>query len=173
DGGVYQGITQGLDDPADPSTGLAHIGAGLLSAASQDALFFSASESLFLQAEAAMNGDIAGVALDLFQSGITESFNLLGIGGDAAGYIASNAATVDLESIMNEKYVALHATDGLEIYIEHNRTGFPNPPLPTLTTDSHRPYRLMYPQSEFVGNSANVINISRADVFVPSLFYQH
>lgn len=170
-GTSYQGIEQGADDPDVPSLGLSFIGDGLLRTGTQDGWFFTSSESLLLQAEAALNGKITGSAQQLFEDGITESFNLLDLSSDAAAYVTSIGA-VDLEKIITQKWVGLHAVDGAEILIEHNRTGFPNPPLPLLTNDAHRPYRLMYPQSEFVGNSANVINIPRAQIFVPSLFWQ-
>ncbi len=169
--GGYQGIEQGADDPDDPNNGLSYIGPGLLRSGTQDGWFFTASESLFLQAEAALNGKISGDAQQLFEDGITESFKLLDLAASAPAYVTA-VGTVNLEKIITQKWVALHATDGAETLIEHNRTGFPNPPLPLLTTDTHRPYRLMYPQSEFVGNSSNVINITRAQVFQPSLFWQ-
>lgn len=168
---TYQGIEQGADDPVNADLGLSFIGDGLLRAGTQDGWFFTASESLLLQAEAVLNGKITGSAQQLFEDGITESFNLLDLSTDAAAYVTA-AGTVDLEKIITQKWIALHATDGAEIFIEHNRTGFPNPPLPLLASDAHRPYRLMYPQSEFVGNSANAINIPRTQIFVPSLFWQ-
>ncbi len=169
--GTYQGIIQGADDPVDPSIGLSFIGDGLLNSPSQDGIFFTASESLFLQAEAALNGKLAGDAQALFETAVSESFSLLGLTSDAAGYVAT-LGSVDLEKIITQKWIALHGTDGLETYVEHLRTGYPNPPLPLLTSDTHRPYRLMYPASEFTGNSANTIDIPRASLFSPSLFYQ-
>ncbi len=178
----YQGIEQGATDPDNPNQPLSYVGPGLLRGADQDVWFFTASESLFLQAEAVLNGYLPGNAQALFESAVTESFNLLGLSGDAAAYVTGITGTAglgwtgnttdDLQAIMTQKWIALHSIDPIQSYFDHNRTGFPNPPLPTLATDSHRPYRLMYPQSEFVGNSANVPNLTRADLFVPSIFWQ-
>ena len=177
-GGDYQGVIQGADDPENPNIGLSYIGDGLLSSASQDGLFFSASESLFLQAEAALNGKIGGSAQAYFESAIASSFNYYGL--DGSGYINSTrgisgigwSASNNLEAIIRQKWTALHGIDGAEIFIEHNRTGFPNAPLPTLATDAHRPYRLLYPTSELNGNTANVPEVSGNSVFSPSIFYQ-
>lgn len=178
----YQGIVQGADDPADPTQDLSFVGPGLLRGADQDAWFFTSSESFFLQAQAVLNGYLPGNAQNLFETGVTESFNLLGLSADAASYVASiagipgvgwsNNPTDDLKAIMLQKWVALHSIDPTDTFIDHNRTGYPNPPLPLLATDTHRPYRLIYPLSEYTGNSANVPNITRSDVFVPSIFWQ-
>lgn len=178
-GGDYQGVEQGADDPDDPSIGLSFIGSGLLNSASQSGYYFTASESLFLQAEAALNGRISGTASQFFDSAITESFNMYGVGG-AASYISSITgldgvgwASSNLEAIMLQKWIAMHSLGGAESLIEHNRTGYPNPPLPLLTSDSHRPYRLLYPSSEIIGNGSNVPNQSESDAFAPTIFWQN
>jgi len=176
---TYQGVTQGADDPVDPTIGLSYIGPGLLSSADQNGLFFSAAESLFLQAEAAMNGKIPGNAGALFNAGIQSSFDYYS--KDATAYLAGIAAlpkvgwagsnSDKLEAIMRQKWTALHSIDGLETLIEHNRTGFPNPPLPTLAS-TDRPFRLLYPTSELTGNSLNVPSVTKAQAFTPSIFWQ-
>jgi hypothetical protein len=181
-GGDYQGVIQGADDPENPNIGLSYIGSTgpgkILNSASQDGLFFSAAESLFLQSEAALNGKISGNAQTLFESGIASSFSYYGLDGSA--YIAGITGIAgigwsgsdNLEAIMRQKWTALHGIDGAELIIEHNRTGFPNPTLPSLATQSHRPYRLLYPTSELNGNTANVPSVSASDIFAPTLFYQ-
>jgi hypothetical protein len=182
-GGNYQGVIQGADDPVNPNIGLSYIAEGpntLLASADQDGLFFSAAESLFLQAEATLNGKLSGNAQDLFNSGISSSFSYYGLdatayiglvtGIDGIGWGSSN--TVNLEAILRQKWVALHSIDGAEIFIEHNRTGYPNPPLPTLAGQAHRPYRLSYPISEINGNTANVPTITDSQIFAPAIFYQ-
>jgi len=178
----YQGIEQGADDPANPNQDLSFVGPGLLRGADQDAWFFTSSESFFLQAQAVLGGYLPGNAQTLFESAITESFNLLNLSADAAPYISSiagipgvgwtNNNTDDLKAIMLQKWVALHSIDPTDAFIDYNRTGYPNPPLPLTATDSHRPYRLVYPLSEYTGNSVNVPNLTRADLFVPSIFWQ-
>jgi hypothetical protein len=176
--GDYQGVIQGADDPEDENIGLSYIGAGLLTDPSQNGLYFSASESLFLQAEAALNGKIPGSAESFFESAIASSFSYYGLDGttyltgisgiSGIGWSASN----NLEAIIRQKWTALHGIDGAEIFIEHNRTGFPNAPLPTLATQANRPYRLLYPSSELNGNTANVPSVPASAIFAPAIFYQ-
>ena len=176
--GNYQGVIQGADDPEDATIGLSYIGAGLLATPSQDGLYFSASESLFLQAEAALNGKISGDAQSFFESGIKSSFSYYGLDGTnyLTGISGKNgigwSTSDNLEAIIRQKWTALHGIDGAEIFIEHNRTGFPNAPLPTLATKAHRPYRLLYPTSELNGNTANVPSVSASAIFAPAIFYQ-
>jgi hypothetical protein len=50
------------------------IGPGLLQSASQSAVLFSGAESLFLQAEAALDGAITGTPQTLYEAAITASF---------------------------------------------------------------------------------------------------
>lgn len=184
-GGDYQGIIQGADDPVNPNIGLSYLARGAnktLSSAAQSGLFFSASESFLLQAEAALNGKIGGSAQTFFENGITESFNYYALGASAAGYITATSGMAGigwtgtdaekLQAIMTQKWVALYSIDGAELIIEHNRTGYPNPPLPTLAGQTHRPYRLLYPDSELNGNTANVPTVTSAEVFAPAIFYQ-
>ncbi|SDR73328.1 Starch-binding associating with outer membrane [Polaribacter sp. KT25b] len=177
-GGDYQGVIQGADDPVDENIGLSYIGAGLLADPSQDGLYFSAAESLFLQAEAALNGNISGSAQTFFENGISSSFAYYGL--DATTYLTGISgisgigwsASDNLEAIIRQKWTALHGIDGAEIFIEHNRTGFPDAPLPTLATQAHRPYRLLYPTSELNGNTANVPAVAASAIFAPAIFYQ-
>jgi len=178
--GDFQGVKQGANDPADPSIGLSYIGPGLLKSADQNGIFFSAAESLFLQSEAVLNGKLPGNAQQLFESGISNSFDnyglnatiyLAGISGKA-GIGWTGAANDDLQAIMRQKWVALHGIDGAESYIEHNRTSYPNPPMPLLAAKAHRPYRLLYPTSELSGNTANVPTVTESQIFSPSIFWQ-
>lgn len=177
-GGDFQGVIQGADDPVDKNIGLSFVGPGLLRAASQDGLFFSDFESFFLQAEAALNGKVPGNAQTLFETAIARSFSFYGL--DGTGYITATRGVAgigwsgsrNLEAIIRQKWTALHGIDGAEIFIEHNRTGYPDAPLPTLATQAHRPYRLLYPTSELNGNTSNVPAVSASQIFVPTIFYQ-
>ncbi len=154
-----QGNTQG-------GTGRpAALGLGLLSSASQDGYIMTAEESLFLQAEAVEKGYIAGDAKSLFQDAIRSSFARLGA-SDVEVYLTASdntqgigweGTTDKIEAIITQKWIALGGTNGAETWIEFNRTGYPsNMPLPTLTSQTIQPKRLLYPTSEYVGNTANV-----------------
>lgn len=178
---TYQGVVQGADDPADPNIGLSYIGSGLLSSATQDGKFFTASESLFLQAEAVLNQKLAGNAEQLFKSAIENSFSDYGLNATAYLTGISNlngigwtGSTSDKSmAIRRQKWVALHAIDGAENYIESNRPGGPIFPLPLIAQKNHRPYRLAYPLSELSGNTANVPTLTDTQIFSPSIFWQN
>lgn len=64
-----------------PNPGNSGIGPGLLKSATQNTILFSGAESLFLQAEAALNGYITGTPQTLYEAGITASFVALNTGG--------------------------------------------------------------------------------------------
>ena len=111
---------------------------------------FTASESYFLQAEAAVVGisTPAGTnAKALFESGITESFKFLyrlpdntysgDPVADAAAYIAGNAKRLvqfdlaisqaeKIEAIITQKYIALNMVNSHEGWNEYRRTGYPS-----------------------------------------------
>ncbi|MDR6404504.1 MULTISPECIES: SusD/RagB family nutrient-binding outer membrane lipoprotein [Chryseobacterium] len=75
-----------------------------------------------------------------------------------------------LEAIMTQKWIALTNINPTEMFIEYNRTGYPFTPMATIAQFPNKPYRLVYPNSEYVANSANVPNISSAQVFVKNQF---
>jgi len=77
---------------ANPNT--SSIGPGLLQSPSQDAVIFSGAESLFLQAEAVVDGKIPGDAQALYQRGITASFVALRAGSTIAYSSASGTFAV-------------------------------------------------------------------------------
>ncbi|MEZ4792673.1 MAG: SusD/RagB family nutrient-binding outer membrane lipoprotein [Gelidibacter sp.] len=143
------------------------IGPGLLSSPDQDAMVMSAAEALLLQAEAVQRGYLSNgqSAKSLFEDAIRSSFDYVGAEG-ADSYIAS-ANNVDkigwdgssnkIEAIITQKWIALGGINGAETWIEYTRTGFPaNMPLSEITTRTTRPTRLLYPNSEYIGNTAHV-----------------
>lgn len=154
-----QGNTQGGQEQ--PS----RIGPGLLISPEQDGYIMTASESLFLQSEAVFKGLLnSGNAKGLFESAIESSFDRLG--GSIGNYLndANNVNGIGwdgtankLEAIITQKWIDLGGTNGVETWIEYTRTGFPsNMPLPDIANTPNRPLRLLYPTSEYTGNSANV-----------------
>ena len=110
---------------------------------------FTAAESYFLQAEAAVVGistPASGTAKELFEQGIVASFKYIyqlpdesyegDYEGDAADYIANNntrlvqidlAATEaeKIEAIITQKYIALNMVNSHEGWNEYRRTGYP------------------------------------------------
>ncbi|WP_323788255.1 SusD/RagB family nutrient-binding outer membrane lipoprotein [Psychroserpens sp.] len=71
--------------------------------------------------------------------------------------IGWDGSTDKLEAIITQKWIDLGGTNGAETWIEYTRTGYPsNMPLPDITNRPNRPLRLLYPTSEYTGNSANV-----------------
>jgi len=107
-----------------------------------------AAESYFLQAEAALNGLIAGDPKTLFNKGITEAFrytymlpdksySATALATDVANYMSANTnnylvnfdmATTNaqkLEAIITQKYIALNMVSSHEGWNEYRRTGYP------------------------------------------------
>ncbi|GGI58291.1 SusD/RagB family nutrient-binding outer membrane lipoprotein [Winogradskyella haliclonae] len=141
------------------------FGPGLLNSPSQDGYIMTASESLFLQSEAVFKGILSsGNAKALFQDAITSSFDRLGsnigsylVDSDNISGIGWDGTTNKIEAIITQKWIDLGGTNGIETWIEFSRTGFPsNMPLPDITNRPNRPVRLLYPTSEYAGNTANV-----------------
>ena len=173
---AVQGNTQG--GQGQPS----RLGLGLLNSPSQDGYIMTASESLFLQSEAVFKGILSsGNAKGLFQDAITSSFNRLGatIGdylttSDGVNRIGWEGTSNKLEAIITQKWIDLGGTNGIETWIEFTRTGFPsNMPLPDITNRPSRPIRLLYPTSEYAGNTANVspYNQNVETAFNTSIFW--
>jgi len=174
----YFGIEQGqlfADVPSGQKLNL--LGPGLINTdpaigSASDAYFFTLAESKFLQAEAQEAGILAGTARDSFEDGVNASFATLG--ATPGGYLASahaidglgwDATTNKLEAIMTQKWLALGGINGIETWIEHSRTGFPNVPLPFTATDAAMPVKLLYPESEVTGNTTNVPSQDRNTAF--------
>lgn len=133
----------------------------------------TSSEVRFLQAEAATVYPTTMGAFNaqtLFNDGITQSF--ITFGGTAAqatsylGLIATKpgigwpASTNKIQAIQYQKWIALTNINPTETYISSTKTGFPVLPMPIGSYKTTRPKRLMYPQSEYISNSANVPNPS-------------
>lgn len=70
------------------------IGPGLLQSPSQSGILFSGAESLFLQAEAALNGYIPGNPQTLYEAGITASFVAVQAGGTYVPAAPGTSGTV-------------------------------------------------------------------------------
>lgn len=153
------------------------IGPGLISSASQSAVFMLAAQSYFLQAEATVRGWLPGgnaAAQTLYQQGITKSYEFLfgNLGIDqgtadaaAQAYYSQDLAYVSfptsasqdslVHTIIMQKWAALNGSSNEEAYNDWRRTydGTKGYPLVILSvspsnTKTHMPFRYYYPTSE-------------------------
>lgn len=189
--GNYVGIEQGqiLGDltPAEAGDGFSLLGSGygvdqFSAANAQRSLpILTAAESLFLQAEAITRGYMSGDANTAFDTGVQASFAYLGA-ANYSGYLTDINGVVgfdytgstenQIEAIINQKWLALYSINGAEMWIEMNRTGYPNAPLPINQNNTTRAVKLLYPLSEIQGNSANVpASQTTADAFINTVFW--
>jgi hypothetical protein len=146
------------------------VGPGVLQAASMSALLFSASESLFMQAEAAQRGMIAGGNFtSLYKQAVEESFRYLGvpnfaaaadnfISGSASDLVNIGISSNSLQTILYQKWVAECEMDPFESYSDYRRTGYPVFAVISVSVPpgTPMPKRLLYPQSEYTQNPVNL-----------------
>jgi Starch-binding associating with outer membrane len=145
------------------------IGPGILQNASMPALLFSASQSLFMQAEATQRGLLTGSFAGLYKQAVEESFRYLGVPSytSAADNFITGSTNTNvniatsanpLQTILYQKWVAECELDPLESYSDYRRTGFPV--FTTISTSvpagTPMPVRLLYPQSEYTQNAVNL-----------------
>jgi len=147
-----------------------------------DGSVMSWGESRFLEAEAAVRYPtvFTGSAQTAFNDGVADDFNrkVATMGTYLTtintrpnfGYSAAFTTAQKLHAIMFQKWIALMGVNAIESYIDYTRTGYPLTPLSTVTTKTRKPYRLIYPTSEYVANSGNVPNVVEADVFAINAF---
>jgi len=168
--GGFAGNFLGDANNAKPVANLSTIGSGVLKSPSMPGVIMLATESLFLQAEAAQRGLIANTDYHaLFNQAVAESFRYLGVpnaAAAAANYISSStdprvnpaSASDPIQSIIYQKYVALSEIDGLEQWSDWRRTGYPDRTTPSVNPAANPnqiPKRLLYPQTETSLNPAN------------------
>jgi hypothetical protein len=143
---------------------------------------FSAAESLFLQAEAAKNGLIAGTPATLYNAGITASYVDLGLtAGQAAiyysmpayAYPAGGSDAQQVQAIVTQKWLSLNPFGYLEAYNEMRRTGYPAVPVSILTgvATAVQPSRIPYPLIEYNTNAVNVGAEGNPDLFTSKIFW--
>lgn len=184
--GTIDGNPFGLATNAKSNANTSPVGAGLLKSPTMDAVLFSGAESLFLQAEAALNGIISGgtaVAQTDYQAAITSSFVDLGLTeaqaqtfyGQAKPNVGWSSSNPN-EAIIYQKWVALNGYNNLEAYLEYQRTGYPILPSPVSQDPSAvsatLPVRQYYPQSEVSSNSASVGKEGTIDIFKTKIFWE-
>lgn len=142
-----------------------------------DGYIMTTSESYLLQAEAALRWPSLSFPMaagDAFHAAISDNFTLRNaiIGTylndiDAKPYFGwTGTDTQKIHAIMYQKWIAtMGAYNPIQSFIDYNRTGFPYTPLSTNAVQTRKPYRLIYPVSEYVANSANVPTVNPNDIF--------
>lgn len=169
-------------------------GPGLIpSGAASRAWILTSVESLFLQAEAAQRGVLAGASAEnLLKAAITESFVWLGLtAAQAQTYMTNNATYPDVDynatgggllTIMSQKWFALNSIAPYEIWTDYRRTDYKlgtavgydaGPPLSVdpANTATSIPRRLLYPQNEYNYNATNVGGEGTLNVFTNKIFW--
>lgn len=154
--GLFRGLTQGVGvtsgeqygdfSPLDPVNIISNTA---------PVVFFSAHESLFLQAEAAARNFSSASAATLYNEAVTASFSSFGL--DASFYINTGGVYEydgTIEQIITQKWIALNGTQGFEAWSDWRRTGFPNlnPSATTTLPGGQFPLRLIFPSNESASN---------------------
>ena len=148
-------------------------------------IIMQASEVQFLLAEAKQR--YAAVALPstakvYFEEGIKQSFRTLGAAATGAdAYKGSkivnydwDASTDKLTAITIQKWISFINFNGLEAWAEYRRTNLPATPQSIQLkgeSETKRPLRFFYPNTESGSNGANVTAQGTIDVFSTKLFW--
>jgi len=184
DAGLIRGRAFGSSDENQSNTVISGVGPGILKSPGMDAVLLPAFESLFIQAEAVQRGYLTGNAGDLFKSGLTESFRLLGVPDyvnaarayyqQASGKVNIDVSSNPIHTIILQKWAALNGYDALEAWSDWRRLGIPED-LPISiypgTTAKHIPYRLLYPTSEYSYNATNIKTQGTINQFSSKIFW--
>ncbi|AXY72946.1 SusD/RagB family nutrient-binding outer membrane lipoprotein [Paraflavitalea soli] len=188
-GGAISGNVYGLaaGNPAGAATSA--VGPGLARDATQSQWILTSVESMFLEAEAIARGWMTGDAKVAYENAVRESFIWLGVPNAVAAantYLTTqaiadwdNAGATPLSKakfIAYQKYIALGGINPLETWSDLRRLDMiPNKGYisvnPARLANS-LPVRLLYAQSEYTTNSANVNAQGKVDQFTSKLFWQ-
>jgi len=184
------------------STGItpSKVGSGVLKSASMPAVLISSAESLFLQAEAQIQGYNlpGGTAQSFYNAGVAASFVDQGAQANTVGSTtplspAASAAAMtapggvyafpapgaggDISAqqtaIITQKWIALAITGSLEAFNEERRTGIPNVPT-SIYPGANAPNqvtRIFYPIIEYSTNAASVAAQGTIDKFTSKIFW--
>lgn len=141
------------------------------------------SEVLFIRAEAALRGWVAGDANALYLEGVQASMDLVGADpADASAYMSaiptlSGSNEAQLKQLITQKYIANFPT-GIEAWVDFRRTDYPDISLPLDGVSSNAPVaqdtwvkRIRYPNdvhnfepNELLPASRNTIDADRMDI---------
>ncbi|MBD1398454.1 SusD/RagB family nutrient-binding outer membrane lipoprotein [Pontibacter sp. JH31] len=128
-------------------------------------------ELKFIEAEAHLRLGNTAQALIAYQEGIraamVRQINAPPAAIDA--YIAANAATVSLESIIRQKWIAFFYFQSIEAYNDWRRTGFPA--FISQHPISPPPLRFPYAQNELDTNESNVPDVRGSQIFSSGVWW--
>ncbi len=162
--GTEEGGTNNLGGGAS-----ATIGPGILKSVSQPSILLSTAESYFLQSEAILRGWLSGDLTTMFHNGVQASFTFLGAGSATAYYSQPNKMTnitacttfaEKLACIIRQKWIAEDGVQPFEAWCDYRRLRLPAD-IP-ISVSSYKlpgaviPARILYPESEYETNTANV-----------------
>jgi len=86
------------------------------------------------------------------------------------------ASTDKIQAIIYQKYISLAGYNNLEGYLEYERTGYPNLPVPASADPSAVsttiPKRQYYPLSELTSNAANLAKEGTINIFTTKIFWE-
>lgn len=115
----------------------------------------------------------------LYQKAVENSFLFYGLTvAQATTYLGAISTTnvgwvgapSKIAAIQYQRLVCLANLRQVETYINFLKTGYPAIPVADGAAYPNKPYRLIYPLSEYTGNSTNVPNVSQAQLFVKNQF---
>jgi hypothetical protein len=188
-GGPITGTVYGLASGNPDGSHGSNMGPGLARSASQDQWILPAFESLFLEAEAIARGWMPGDAQAKYEAAVTESFVWLRVDDAVAAakdYIdnvdianwanAGSTASEQAKFITYQKYMALCGIDPVESWSDLRRLNM-IPDKGYISVNPGRksnslPVRLLYPQSEYTTNGANVRAHAPVNQFDSKIFWQ-
>lgn len=136
--------------PEDADTDASPFGDYFAGSAATSNIIFSYSEIKFIQAEAYFRLGQTGLAQDALKAAVASSIVDV-TGTPNAAFATTASATVTLENIITQKYIALFTT--MEPYNDWRRTGFPSLTPNQASQSKKIPLRLITPKSERTTNA--------------------
>lgn len=118
-------------------------------------------------------------AQGLYQEAVNDSFMFYGLtSSQATNYLNGLNTTAvgwagapnKIAAIQYQRFASLANLRQVETYINFLKTGYPAIPVADNAIYPNKPYRLIYPISEYTGNSSNVPNVTQAQVFTKNQF---
>jgi len=181
-GSTYVSLVWGQEVNFDQTIAtVSSIGKGVLKSFDQDQPIMTDFESLFIQAEAAQRGWIAGDARTYYEAAVKANFIYLGLTeAEADTYLTdqtvanwdANANKIAL--IIKQKWAAMNGTNDIEPWTDYRRLELPaDMPISIASTVTTRkiPVRMLYPQREYNTNASNVIAQGTINQFTTRIFW--
>lgn len=183
-GGKVEGIVQGAQKISGKvesnfsflgwKFGVSNANGGLNNASMDGYLMLKSEAKLLLSEAATLYPAYFSNAKTNYDDAVRESFVFYGLTtADADAYLTAldtktvgwTGAPNKIAAIQYQRFVSLANLRSIETYINYIKTGYPNIPLATTAQQPRKPYRLIYPVSEYTGNTANVPKMQNTDAF--------